>query len=143
MIITPNITENIDFFLSTSLGPQITSVYSSSLTNSSSVFHRPWKFNGRYYYKAIQFFVSTHGSYSFKSVSQIDMYGYLYAQYFDATNLYINLLIYDDDSNGGLQFYFRFSLQSGTYVLVATTYSGNVTGSFSIVVNGPANITFQ
>ncbi len=71
------------------------------------------------------------------------MYGDLYARYFNATNLYINLLTYDDNSGGNLQFYFGFSLQRGNYVLIAMTYCENVIGPFSIIVSSPANVTFQ
>jgi len=101
-----------------------------------------WTTN-HYHYKAIQIIVSISDFYSFRSVSQIDMYGYLYARYFNATNLYINLLAYDDNSGGNLQFHFEFLLQPGNYVLVAMICSGNVIGSFSIIVSGPANVTFQ
>jgi hypothetical protein len=118
------------------------SSYSSSLT-SNSVFIRPSSKNNQYYYKTIQVVVSTNGFYSFQSDSSIDMYSCLYNGYFNSTKPYINLRTCDDNSGGNQQFYFGISLLSGNYTLVATTYFGYVTGNFSIIVYGPANVTFQ
>ena len=87
--------------------------------------------------------MSVDGCYGFKSNSSIDMYGCLYGSNFDPTNSNNNLIKSDDDLGGNQQFYFRISLQSDNYTLVATTYFMRVTGSFSIIVTGPANVTFQ
>jgi hypothetical protein len=87
--------------------------------------------------------VSINGSYQFKSFSQIDMYGCLYSPYFNATNPSTNPLIYDDDSGGNHQFFFSISLQPRNYTLVATTYSANATGAFSILVSSPATVILR
>jgi hypothetical protein len=118
------------------------SSYSSSLTNTS-VFIRPGQTTGQYYYKAIQFVVSTSAFYRFTSVSRIDMYGYLYTQYFNATAPYINLLTYNNDSGGNRHFSFEISLQSNNFLLMATEVPRNVTEPFFIVVFDPVNITFR
>jgi len=132
----------MNFFLAVVFIPEIMSNYSSSLTNTS-VFIPSGQTTGQYYYKAIQFFVSTSGFYTFTSVSHIDMYGYLYNQSFNATAPSINLLISANSSGVSQQFSFETLLQPGNYTLVATTYSGNFIGNFSIIVYGPANIIFQ
>ena len=100
---------------------------------------------GQFYYKAIQVTGSVNGYYTFKSVSGIDMYGCLYQGYFNDQNPNMNLLNCNDDSGGNQQFsiIFRISFQSNNYILVATTYAQNITGNFTIVVTGPANVNFQ
>ncbi len=51
-------------------------------------------------------------------------------------------MAFDDDSSGDSgQFQINRNLQSGqTYILVVTTFSIGVTGSFSLRVNGPASV---
>ncbi len=47
----------------------------------------------------------------------------------------------DDDGGGDRQFRISRYLQSGrTYILVVTTHSGGITGSFSITATGPASL---
>jgi hypothetical protein len=100
-------------------------------------------FFGQFYYKAIQVTVSINGLYTFTSVSGIDMYGCLYQGYFNAQNPNMNLSTCNDDSGGNQQFSIRILLQPSNYILVATTYSQSVTGNFTIVVTGPANVNLQ
>jgi hypothetical protein len=122
---------------------EITSNYSSSLTRNGPTFIRPLGNRNQYYYNAIQVVVPISGFYKFQSFSNIDMYGCLYTQYFNATNPSANLLTCDDDNGGDQQFYFRISLKASNYSLVATTFQSNTTGSFFISVTGPANVIFQ
>ncbi|CAF1258161.1 unnamed protein product [Adineta steineri] len=122
--------------------PQISCNYSSSLTKTSMMFQRPNGDRGVYYYKPIQIFISTPGYYEIQSFSNIDMFGYFYL-YFMPLNPPMNILMSDDDSGGNNQFYFRISLDPIMYTLVATTYEKNITGLFSIMVTGPASVTFH
>jgi hypothetical protein len=97
-----------------------------------------------FYYKAIQVNVNISGIYTLTSNSTIDTYGYLYINYFNISNLTINLLLQDDDCGGSQQFYMKYSLQhNSTYILIATTYGNNVTGAFSIIVDGPGTVTLS
>jgi hypothetical protein len=74
----------------------------------------------------------------------MDTYGYFYNNAFDPSYPSQNLITSDDDSGGNRQFQIRGSLQSRhTYILVVTTYTNGVTGSFSIRGTGPASISFR
>ena len=91
------------------------------------------------YYETIQVTVYTTGTYIITSSSSMDMYGYLYTGGVIFSNLSLNLLVYDDDSGGNAQFKLVVYLQPNiTYILIATTFSGGVTGPFSIFVLGPS-----
>lgn len=121
----------------------INSNYSSALTNNSQKFART---NGasNFYYEAIQLFVYTAGTYTIVSSSNIDTYGYIYANNFNASNLGLNLIAQDDDSAGNAQFRLVVYLQpSITYILIATTYSGGVIAPFTIVASGPSRVSFN
>lgn len=108
-------------------------MYSSALTGSNEKFPGTQK-----YYEAIQITVNTTGYYTLKSLENIDGYGYLYRSYFNPSNPSYNLLAQDDQNGGNNQFSIQYYLEAGvTYILVFTTYQAGVTGSFSIVVNGP------
>jgi hypothetical protein len=98
---------------------------------------------GQFYYKVIQVTVSTNGFYTFKSVGRNNMYGCLYQGSFNSNSPTLNLLIDNDNSSSNQQLSFGISLQSINYILVATTYSQNITGSFVIVVTGPARVNFS
>jgi hypothetical protein len=96
-----------------------------------------------FYYEAIQVRVPTTGLYSFRSISSLDAYGYLYENDFNPWDISSNLLTRDDDSGGSVQFLITYTLQStGTYVLVFTTYSPGETTAFSIAGSGPAVVSF-
>ena len=94
-----------------------------------------------YHYQAIRLTVRTSGTYSFTSVSSIDTYGYLYNSPVDPSYPSQNLITSDDDGGGGSQFRVQSYLSSGSsYVLIVTTFSTNVFGSFSVQASGPASI---
>ncbi|CAF0968915.1 unnamed protein product [Adineta ricciae] len=123
---------------------QITSQYSSSLKPNDSQFSRHFGTkNKAYYYKAVLLNASFSGSYQVKSISKIDLYGYLYSGYFVSKMPSVNLLQYDDDSGGNQQFLFDAWLTPDNYTLVVTTYSGNVTGPFSLAITGPGTVVFS
>jgi hypothetical protein len=73
----------------------------------------------------------------------MDTYGYFYNVYFDPFDPSQSLITYDDDSGDNRQFKISLNLQSGSrYILVVTTFSGGVTGRFSIRATGPASVGF-
>jgi hypothetical protein len=122
--------------------PSIILAASSGILSSiSPMFSRPNSYAGSYYYQTIQVTVYTTGTYTFTSSSSIDTYGCFYQARFDPSYPSENLIAYDDDSAGNGQFQVSGSLQSArTYVLVVTTSSAGVTGSFSIIAVGPASV---
>ncbi len=123
----------------------VTSTYSSALTVNYPLYSRSGSTTATFYYEPIQVVVSVTGTYTFKSSSTVDMYGYFYANNFNPSNVALNLMASNDDSGGSLQFLLTVSLQSGgTYILVATTYSQYVTTSFSVIGSGPGGtITYS
>ncbi len=71
----------------------------------------------------------------------MDSYGYLYDVTFDPSYPAKNLLTSDNDSAGNGQFRISRSLLPGRrYVLVVTTDTIGVTGSFWIRAVGPASV---
>lgn len=73
----------------------------------------------------------------------MDTYGYLYHDSVDLASPNSNLITSDDDSAGSSQFRINATLQSGrTYILLITTYSPRIAGSFSIKSVGPSVVTF-
>lgn len=111
----------------------VTVSYSSALTSNSPKYRRPGQTTANYYYQAILLNVSNTATYTFQSTSNIDLYAYLYANSFDASNSSSNLIKADDDSGGNLQFILKNSLAvRRIYILVVTTYNRNVLGSFTI-----------
>ena len=87
--------------------------------------------------------VSTAGSYQITSQSRVDLFGILYTGQFNPAFPYSNFLVSDDDGGTGSQFFLSRYLSSMDYVIVVTTFSRNVTGSYSISVRGPATVTLQ
>lgn len=69
----------------------------------------------------------------------MDTYGCFYYDPFNPSFPLNNLIISDDDSGGHWQFRVNATLSYGiTYVLVVTTYSTSITGSFGITALGPS-----
>jgi hypothetical protein len=97
-----------------------------------------------YYYEAIQVEVLESGCYNLVSNGTIDMYGFIYKDYFNpvaptANFLPVSVLDYDGD-----QFELQTSLLINTkYILVMTTFYPKVTGVFSVIANGPNSVTFD
>ena len=105
-------------------------IYSSILTKNNPKFYRRKSFRSIFYYEAIQVNVSITGTYTLKSNSTMETYGYLYIHSFSSSNILNNLLIEDDDSGNDNQFQIKYVLQQNIqYVLVVTTYRSRVTGS--------------
>lgn len=114
--------------------------YSSELTFNSSLFNRPPSSLKHYYYEAIRVMIPLTNYYRFRSASDIDMYGLLYKSNFNDLNSTANLLKSNDDGGSLRQFLILSLLSVGNYTLVATTFSRNVTGNFSIMIEGPINV---
>lgn len=118
----------------------INSTYSSALTNNSPMFART-SGAATFFYAAIRLTLYVTGVYTITSNSSMDAYGYLYANSFNASNVNYNLMAGDDDSNGAVQFRIVVNLQANiNYILVFTTFSERVTGSFSVIVSGPYTV---
>ncbi|CAF4259895.1 unnamed protein product, partial [Adineta steineri] len=120
----------------------VTTKYTNGLYSYSSTFVRPNGYTKNYYFHAIKVRIFTTGLYSFTSNSTFDTYGSVHHYPVELTNPSKSMIAYNDDSGGGgLQFQINLTLQSDkTYVLLVTTYSSNVTGLFTIIVEGPTNV---
>jgi hypothetical protein len=98
---------------------------------------------GNFYYEAQTVSVDTNGKYHFSSKSDIDTYGYIYINSFDPSNPRRNLLDENNDSGEKKQFKLKIHLQSrAKYILVTTTNSPGVIGSFLIIASGPKSVNF-
>ena len=119
--------------------------YSSVLTNTSATYRRAGSgTNYLHYYEALKITVYTAGNYTIRSSSRLDTFGYLYNNTFDPTYPSRNMLQYDDQSAWAYQFLLSMYLQTLTnYIVVATTYDALATGSFSILVQGPATVNIS
>jgi hypothetical protein len=119
------------------------STYSSGLTVNSPTYDRNGGSN-MFYYEAIQVTVRFDGVYSFKSICDIDAYGYLYLNSFSPLSPEDNVITRDDDGAGSAQFLITSRLTStSTYVLVFTTFQPNTRAVFSISGLGPARMSFM
>jgi hypothetical protein len=97
-----------------------------------------------YYYEAIQVDVFANGCYNITSNSTIDTDGYIYEDNFNLMIPSGNLLSRNDRSFRSNQFELLTRLQvNSNYILVVTTNEPNVTGAFSLIVNGPNMVRFN
>ncbi|CAF1080631.1 unnamed protein product [Adineta steineri] len=121
---------------------RVTTKYTNGLYSYSSTFVRPNGYTKNYYFHAIKVRVFTTGLYSFTSNSTFDTYGSFHHYPVELTNSSKSMIAYNDDSGGGgREFQINLTLQSNKiYVLLVTTYSSNVTGLFTIIVEGPSNV---
>ncbi|CAF4012418.1 unnamed protein product, partial [Rotaria magnacalcarata] len=121
----------------------VTASYTNMLTTNSPTFRRT-KDSDLSYFQAIQVTVLTAGTYSFKSDSLLDAYGYLYENNFNPSNPRANLLAEDDDSGGNQQFLMDYPMQYGSgYILVFTTHNPRMTGTFSILTSDPSKVNLK
>jgi hypothetical protein len=101
-----------------------------------------------YKYKTIQVIISTSGLYRFEckmddvsylvSIGTID----LYTNSFDTTNVSKNRLTYKYGREGVHRNSFTVSLRPSNYILVVSLSDG-FEKTFSILINGPASVTFS
>ncbi|CAF4358460.1 unnamed protein product, partial [Adineta steineri] len=93
---------------------------------------------------AIQMSVSMTGIYTIVSNSNMDSKGYIYKNSFNASFPDENLLFVDNNMAGHEQFMLTVILDAMiNYILVVTTYSENVMGTFSIIGLGSDLIYFS
>ena len=116
--------------------------YSSTLSNRSQTICRTGTCSGPiFYFEALLLNIAVTGSYRIFSQSSMDTFGYLYNRTFDPTYMSVNLILSDDDGYGNRQFLLSSILEAGgTFIAVATTYSANITGAFSVIATGPGPI---
>ena len=129
---------------------QSTVFNSGSFTSSSPTFNRPSTYdcpNGfgtSVYYHSMPFTVSSTGVYTFNNTFSGDGYGHIYSTSFSPTAPCNNLLISDDDGNGGADPRLSTTLTAGvTYYLVTTTFSNLTTGNYSWTYTGPGGATIN
>ncbi len=143
----------------TATSTPVTAVCSGTLTGSSPVFTRPntgnppttLSSNTSSRYRDLPFTVSVTGTYTMQMTSAVftgtnadDGYYVLYSPSFTPGTPLTNALQSDDDSGSGLMPLITRSLTAGTqYVLVATTFSNNQTGSFVDQFTGPGTVSFS
>lgn len=119
-------------------------MYSSELTVKSNKYGRKECEFMTHYYEAIQVFVMKSDFYVLSSESLINIYGYLYKDFFNPSNPLENYLSRNDQGCDNNQFKLVVSLQiHTTYVLVVTTYYSEMVGKFMIFGVGPGNIIFK
>lgn len=93
-------------------------------------------------YDVFEFNVDASGSYVFASTSPYDNYGFLFQGSFNPTTPLANVIIGDDDSNGGLDYNFSTNLNTGTnYFLVSTGYNNPDFGAFTTTITGLGNVS--
>ncbi|CAF4018380.1 unnamed protein product [Adineta steineri] len=121
----------------------VQSNYSSELTTNSQTYSRDCRISN-YYYETIRVNVVGNAYYALSSDSTMDTYGYIYKDDFDPLNPFENLLSQNYRSCSYEDFNLIVYLHAGTkYILVVTTSSPNITGTFSILTSGPNNITLD
>lgn len=118
----------------------ILTAYDSSLTSYSDTYSRPGA-DGDVAYQRFLITTEVSGTYTFYTDSALDTYGYLYTPIFDKTSPQLNLIASDDDSAGAVQFLISYKLEAGRrYELIATTYSPNQLGPFTLIIRGPTSV---
>jgi len=131
----------------------VTSSYSGAVTVNSPIYfvNRNDKYRYEkmmYRYKKIRVTMSTSGFYRFEC--NIDNFPYLvyigtidlYKKSFNTTNVSMNRLKYKYGGEGIHRSSFGVSLRSGDYILVVSVIDA-YEKSFSILITGPASVTFS
>ncbi|UJR24221.1 hypothetical protein I4U23_027188 [Adineta vaga] len=120
----------------------VTTNYTNGLSSYSSTFMRPYGQTNNYYFHAIAVRIFSTGSYSFTSQSSFDIYGSFHNYPVDITIPSQSMIAYNDDGGDDeRQFRINLNLQSNkTYVLIVSTFATNITGCFTIIVEGPSDV---
>ena len=114
------------------------------LSANSSTFGRPSGNGSGYYYQTYSVTISLPGTYRFESSGRMHCYGLLYDDTFDPLRPSRNLIASDDDSTSRYHFEINASLQpEKAYYLVVTTHGALITGEFSIIASGPAQVALN
>lgn len=118
--------------------------YNWTLSADSPTFGRPNGSGSGYFYQAFTVNISVPGTYRFRSSGRMYCYGLLYGDAFDPLRPNRNLLASDGENSDRYHFEINASLQAQrTYNLVVTTYGESMTGEFSIIASGPAQVTLD
>lgn len=114
---------------------RVTTIFEGELSHNSDKFPGQSK-----YFQAIRVLADKTGYHEFRCISDMDSYGFFYRGDFLPENPNVNLILSNDDSYRR-DFGFSAHLTRGVqYTLVATSYSTDVSGRFSIVVKGPETV---
>lgn len=129
----------LDIYVTSNYFGAFTSNSSIFLANSTYGFFNPITYN----YEKTEVIVSKGGFYGFEIINEY--YGSnidLYKNSFNTTNILINRMTYEYGSNDISKKSFGVLIQPGKYILIiASRYSS--TDSFSVLVTGPASVTFS
>lgn len=108
------------------------------------MFARPNGHGIEYYFEAIEIRALTSGTYTIKTDSDIDTYGYLYSKPFNPNAPFFNLIETDNDNGPGCTFNLTVNLTtSQPIIFVVSTYNLSTTTAFNITVFGPARVYFK
>jgi hypothetical protein len=118
--------------------------YPVALTTDSQTYSRFCNLEN-FYYETFEVKIPEIRSYTIKSSSNIDTYGYMYESKFNPLNPTENLIASDDNGGGsGGQFKFEIPLYvDTTYILVVTTSSPKQIGQITINLLGLNNVTVK
>ena len=115
----------------------MTTTASGTLTYSDPIYQRYYVLASPYYHHVYSIVAPVTGYYSITSVSSIDTFGSLYYPTFNASAPLNDIKEYDNDGAGSGQFQIIMNMKANTqYLFVVTTYSRNITCSYTIVVSG-------
>lgn len=118
--------------------------YNWTLSANSPTFGRPNGNGSGYFYETFTVNISLPGIYRFQSSGRMHCYGLLYDDTFDPLRPSRNLLASDGENTDRSHFEINASLQAQrTYNLVVTTHGESMTGEFSIIASGPAQVTLD
>ena len=139
-----NLEENLQWphciFIEFSAVESVNTTYESALSLNRDLYQRP-NVSGAFAYDRFSITTESSGTFTFRTNSSIDTYGYLYSPSFNATLPSLNLIEKDDDSAGRQQFLIEHTLEAGQrYYLVVTTYAPYGFGPFKLIVNGPTSV---
>jgi hypothetical protein len=94
-----------------------------------------------HFYDELTFTVDVTGTYTLAATGPGDLYGLLYEGTFDPANPCANFVTANDDGNGGLDPLINVNLVAGTtYILVTSTFGGNVQSDYTWTFSGPGNL---
>ncbi|CAF1603288.1 unnamed protein product [Adineta ricciae] len=139
---TKGISTSTNVETSKTVSPEITTVYSSTLSSSDALYVRPntpWP-NAGFHYQSIRLRIKVAGLYTILSNSTMDTHGYIYKDTFNSLSPYKNLLLEDADTAENGQFKFTIFLSRVVkYTIVVTTYKAATMGTFSLIIHGPSS----
>ena len=114
-------------------------IHSSALTANGQTYSPTGCSFPNHYYEALELIIETAGYYRLSCNSSIGLRAYIYQDVFDPLNPSFKLRA---EKDGQLGFQTTLFLRDETtYVLVVTSVNPRKTGSFSIVISGPDDVS--